>query len=168
MDNYTGFKLSLLFCIIVLSNTAMAQFEDVRCKCVCPPKKNANESIDVKVVDVEAEFCTCLNIMNRDLTECANCECKHESRNTMTIEIVTMFIIALLGLLLIYMIFLIINDPSILKSAPDQPQFHLYQGARTNESTAGYMQRMESAQKRWKRQVKEQRQNIYQRHTLLS
>ncbi|XP_033098528.1 putative protein 2 [Anneissia japonica] len=168
MGLQTTFKLFIILVLLGISSNVKAQFEDVRCKCVCPPSFHSNHTVDVKVVNVEPEDCTCVNIMHRDITDCASCECKHENRNTITIEVVVIFILALLGVLLVYMIVLIINDPSILKTAPDQPQFHLYQGARPKESTASYLERMESAQKRWKRQVKEQRQNIYQRHNLLS
>ncbi|XP_022786194.1 transmembrane protein 9B-like isoform X3 [Stylophora pistillata] len=61
-----------------------AQYDDVRCKCVCP--KDINKTKNVFVKTVEPEDCKCGNIVQGDEKYCLRCRCEYEARNTTLIK----------------------------------------------------------------------------------
>lgn len=76
-----------------------AQYDDVRCKCICPDTAvvNGTQSNRKLYIDnVAPNKCDCTNVVLPRLGEdikgkekefCPRCECKYESRNTTTIKV---------------------------------------------------------------------------------
>ncbi|KAG0720587.1 hypothetical protein GWK47_006661 [Chionoecetes opilio] len=112
---------------------------------------------------------------------CLYCECKYENRNSTTIKVVVILVIWVISLLVVYMTFLLCLDP-LLNKRRAQPSYQEH----TNEcedsasvgGAPGMSQRMHvrpnvlgrvgHQQDKWKRQVQEQRYNIYDKHTMLN
>ncbi|XP_063984335.1 uncharacterized protein CG1161 [Diachasmimorpha longicaudata] len=120
----------------------------------------------------------------QELIFCPRCECKYENRNTTIIKIVVIIVIWVISLLVIYMLFLICLEPLLNKrirkntggagylehtneeddtisAAPGTSSHQM--GVRSN-----VLNRVGHQQDKWKRQVREQRRNIYDRHTMLN
>ena len=124
---YIIYSLTMMFMIIT---PTLAQYDDVRCKCICPTASvvtNATSGSNRKLYtngNVPPNQCNCdfvvLPKLEKDVLEkakefCPRCECKYESRNTSIIRFVVLFIIGIISFLIIYMIFLMILDPWIHK-----------------------------------------------------
>lgn len=110
---------------------------------------------------------------------CPRCECKYESRNLTIIKVVVIIVIWVISILVIYMAFLIILDPLLNKRVKGNYQEHTNEEDETATGDGGPMShnmsvrgnvlnRVGHQQDKWKRQVKEQRRNIYDRHTMLN
>lgn len=123
---------------------------------------------------------------------CPRCECVYENRNTTIIKVVVIIVIWIISLLACYMAFLSCLDPLLNKrvkanyqehtneeepglevapglaglagpSAGDSHQMNTLRGTGAN-----MLNRVGHQQDKWKRQVREQRKNIYDRHTMLN
>ncbi|XP_066901599.1 uncharacterized protein CG1161 [Halyomorpha halys] len=162
-------------------------YEDARCLCTCTirngtqlyktfkitnvPENNDCDAVTVPAIDDKAQ--------NKEL--CPRCECKYESRKTTIIKVVVAIVIWIISLLVIYMFFLLCLDPLLNKRAkssyvehtneeddtasvgPAAPSSSHQMGVRGN-----VLNRVGHQQDKWKRQVREQRKNIYDRHTMLN
>ncbi|XP_063545909.1 uncharacterized protein CG1161-like isoform X1 [Cydia strobilella] len=171
-------------------------YEDKRCKCVCPSpsavlnnnstSNNTTSDRKLYIANVHPNKCNCDGVIlpqvgelikGREQEFCPRCECKYENRNTTIIKVVVIIVIWVIMLLVVYMGFLICLDPLINKRAKASYQEH------TNEddesSTVGpsgqpmgvrgnVLNRVTHQQDKWKRQVREQRRNIYDNHTMLN
>ncbi|CAG9833442.1 unnamed protein product [Diabrotica balteata] len=184
----------LVFCIATTLTLSTAQsYEDKRCKCICPSISSVTNKTESKnhtsrilyITNVPPNKCNCdevilprisQDIIGKEQEFCPRCECKYENRNTTIIKVVVIIVIWVISILVIYMAFLIILDPLLNKRIKGNYQEH------TNEEddvSAGPMShnmsvrgnvlnRVGHQQDKWKRQVKEQRKNIYDRHTMLN
>ncbi|XP_063403530.1 proton-transporting V-type ATPase complex assembly regulator TMEM9-like isoform X3 [Mytilus edulis] len=191
MTNYL-FKMRLDICLLYLltlfsflqAASQDTSFEDVRCKCVCPPLNEVNSTQDRTVyisANVNPNMCTCVEVVkNASPKLCAQCECKYESRNTTTIKVVVIFTICVVSLLFVYMVFLFLLDhlvswrPSSYQQHVSEEDEHSVTSATPVVSRAeltrqrSIINRMTDEQKRWKGTVKEQRRNIYDKHSMLN
>ncbi|KAK3865431.1 hypothetical protein Pcinc_028959 [Petrolisthes cinctipes] len=188
---------TLLYLFIFLSFCAVcvkAEYEDKRCICVCPDPSVVNGTKSNRMVYKDAvapSKCDCDNVVlpkvapdirGREREFCPRCECKYESRNSTTIKVVVILVIWIISLLVVYMAFLLCLDP-LLNKRRSQPS---YQEHTNEEEEAGsvvggapgmahplplrpnVLNRVGHQQDKWKRQVQEQRRNIYDRHTMLN
>ncbi len=121
----------LLISFIILStgpNSVSCQYDDVRCKCLCPiASVVTNETKSTRklyIGNVPPNQCNCDFVVLPQLTVevqgkakefCPRCECKYESRNTAIIRFFVIFIIGIISFLVVYMIFLSLLDPWIHK-----------------------------------------------------
>ena len=76
-----------------------AQYEDVRCKCICPDTAVVNGTQSHRklyIENVPPNKCDCTNVVlprvgddikGKEKEFCPRCECKYESRNTTTIKV---------------------------------------------------------------------------------
>lgn len=124
--------------LVALGVPASAQYNDVRCKCICPSPdvvKNVNGTAakaatdpkperSVYIGNVHPHECNCDGLVLPQLTSdvqgkakefCPRCECKYESRNTTTIRWVVTLVIGVIVCLVIYMGFLMLLDPLLHK-----------------------------------------------------
>lgn len=172
--------LTFLVLIEVVSfASADKSFEDVRCKCICPPYRNITGHIYKK--NVTQKDCNCLHVVEpmpvpgHDVEAyCLLCECKYEERSSNTIKVTIIIYLSVVGALLLYMLFLLLIDPLIRKHDPytmplqneedSEDVRPRVDGARGNT----VLERVEGAQQRWKKQVQEQRKTVFDRHKLLS
>lgn len=166
-------------------------YEDVRCKCVCPNPSVVNgtqSNRKLYIGNVPPNKCDCDTVIlprvgddikGKEQEFCPRCECRYESRNTTIIKVVVIIVIWIISLLVIYMLFLICLDPLLNKRAKGNYQEHTNEEDETNTSTGGgsshamgvrgnVLNRVGHQQDKWKRQVREQRRNIYDRHTMLN
>ncbi|XP_035231225.1 uncharacterized protein CG1161-like isoform X2 [Stegodyphus dumicola] len=177
-----------LFIILVLFDIANAQYEDVRCKCICPSpevvKGNKTER-KLYIANVVPSQCKCEGVVMPQADEylrakekefCPRCECRYERRNTTTIFVVVIIIIWVISLLTVYMLFLMCLDP-LLNKRRTAYQEHTNEEVTLSEAipmprprvgSTNVLNRVGQQQDRWKRQVQEQRRNIYDRHTMLN
>uniref|UniRef100_A0A1B6BY24 Uncharacterized protein n=1 Tax=Clastoptera arizonana TaxID=38151 RepID=A0A1B6BY24_9HEMI len=170
----------ILFCFGFAYSKAES-YDNSRCKCVCtilngtqsynrliiapvPPNNNCDGVIPV------------INNDNKTQELCPRCECSYESRNTTIIKVVVIIVIWIISCLVIYMLFLICLDPLLNKRAKSSYVEH------TNEDdesagpsshamgvrSGNVLNRVGHQQDKWKKQVKEQRKNIYDKHTMLN
>ncbi|VDO74694.1 unnamed protein product [Haemonchus placei] len=122
----------------------------------------------------------------------ANCDCRFESRNTVMLKVVVIFVICVIMLLVTYMGFLMCLDPVLRKqrfnqssyrqqndemednifaraadTAPSEGSTATTRRARTS-SKSNVLGRVEAEQNRWMKKVEEQRRNIFEDHTMLN
>ncbi|KAM9429721.1 putative protein 2 [Salvelinus alpinus] len=98
-------------------------FEDVRCKCICPPYRNITGHIYSR--NVSQKDCKCLHVVEpmpvpgHDVEAyCLLCECKYEERSSNTIKVTIIIYLSVVGSLLLYMLFLLLVEPLIRKHDP--------------------------------------------------
>ncbi|XP_051524423.1 putative protein 2 isoform X2 [Myxocyprinus asiaticus] len=174
--------LMFLHLIQLISYThADKSFEDVRCKCICPPYRNINGHIYNR--NVSQKDCNCLHVVEpmpvpgHDVEAyCLLCECKYEERSSNTIKVTIIIYLSVVGALLLYMLFLLLVDPLIRKRDPyimplqneedSEDVRPRVDGDQGRGNTV--LERVEGAQQRWKKQVQEQRKTVFDRHKLLS
>jgi len=208
--------------VLQASAPVSGQYNDFRCKCICPSPqvvtgtdenataKTPQEKPDrsVYIGNVHPHECNCDGVVLPQLTSdvqgkakefCPRCECKYESRNTTTIRWVVTLIIGVIVCLVIYMCFLMLLDPLIHKGRRSQYEEQVNDAHDTeledqqppngetgresrSESTSAItpasgsvslrpknvLNRVENQQEKWKKQVQEQRKNIYDNHTMLN
>ncbi|XP_066559412.1 proton-transporting V-type ATPase complex assembly regulator TMEM9 isoform X2 [Amia ocellicauda] len=160
---------------------ATKSFEDVRCKCICPPYRNISGHIYNK--NVSQKDCNCLHVVEpmpvpgHDVEAyCLLCECKYEERSSTTIKVTIIIYLSVVGSLLLYMLFLLLVDPLIRKHESYIQPLHNEEDSEDAHSHASggpgrgntVLGRVEGAQQRWKRQVQEQRKTVFDRHKMLS
>ncbi|VDM65522.1 unnamed protein product [Strongylus vulgaris] len=112
-----------------------ANFEDTRCRCVCPSTMyfvgdNATEQSDnhrryYTMTNIGPSFCNPQSVVKGEVTKyvdethmdafLANCDCRFESRNTVMLKVVVIFVICVIMLLVTYMAFLLCLDPMLRK-----------------------------------------------------
>jgi len=137
-----------------------------------------------------------VNIKGKEGEFCPRCECVYESRNLAIIKVVVIIVIWVVSLLMIYMLFLMCLDPLLNKRIKNTAyQEHTNEdddsvgGSRTSHPmrvtggsalpttttvatslgpSSSVLNRVGHQQSKWKRQVQEQRKNIYDRHTMLN
>lgn len=193
-----NFRPVFYFCLLAAAFTVVAaQYEDYRCKCVCPSQTVVNASETgrkVYIKNVNANQCKCEDVV-RPLPEkatefCPRCECKYQSRNTTLIKIMVTIIICIVSLLFVYMVFLLCLDPLLVK----KPGRYTEQTNEEDEQSLpppapgtsapptppapslrahlggqrSILNRVSDEQKKWKGTVQEQRRNIYDRHSMLN
>ncbi|KAK7865457.1 hypothetical protein R5R35_002335 [Gryllus longicercus] len=189
-------KFAYILVLVFVCEVQAQSYEDVRCKCVCPNPSvvNVTQSNRKLYIDnVPPNKCTCDNVIlpqvgdeikGKEQEFCPRCECKYESRNTSIIKYVVIIVIWIISLLVIYMLFLICLDPLLNKRMKGNYQEHTNEeeeasgssstGAAAGTSShpmgvrANVLNRVGHQQDKWKRQVREQRRNIYDRHTMLN
>ncbi|XP_075229431.1 uncharacterized protein CG1161 [Lycorma delicatula] len=179
------FKIVAVVFFQVLVTEAQS-YEDARCKCVCTIENGTKIRKDLYVANVPPNNdCSGVTVPAiEDATDkkelCPRCTCTYESRNTTVIKIVVIIVIWIISLLVIYMLFLICLDPLLNKRVKSSYVEH------TNEEDDGssvgpgvsshamgvrggnVLNRVGHQQDKWKKQVREQRRNIYDRHTMLN
>ncbi|KAF2879353.1 hypothetical protein ILUMI_26823 [Ignelater luminosus] len=188
----------IVSCVIVLflvSSTQAQSYENSRCKCVCPSISSVVNSTDEShnnrnfhIANVPPNKCNCDGVIlpkignkikGKEQEFCPRCECKYENRNLTIIKVVVIIVIWVISILVIYMAFLIILDPLLNKRVKGNYQEHTNEEDETAAGVGGPMShnmsvrgnvlnRVGHQQDKWKRQVKEQRRNIYDRHTMLN
>lgn len=142
---------------------------------------------------VEPNDCDCEHVVLSLLTLskleadgfCPRCKCNFEIRNLGMIKVVVILVIWVIMILLIYMGFLTCLEPIMNKKLPginyrehhNAPETededldtgeHLANGTPMRTYRSSVINRMENQQSKWKKQVEEQRRNIYDRHTMLN
>ncbi|XP_067249970.1 transmembrane protein 9 [Chanodichthys erythropterus] len=182
-QNLRAPALVLVFFVLVdVISLALADksFEDVRCKCICPPYRNISGHIYKR--NVTQKDCNCLHVVEpmpvpgHDVEAyCLLCECKYEERSSNTIKVTIIIYLSVVGALLLYMLFLLLVDPLIRKHDPYTMPLQNEEDsedARPRVDAQGrgntVLERVEGAQQRWKKQVQEQRKTVFDRHKLLS
>uniref|UniRef100_A0A0K0DWQ7 TMEM9 family protein n=1 Tax=Strongyloides stercoralis TaxID=6248 RepID=A0A0K0DWQ7_STRER len=185
-----------------------ANFEDTRCRCVCPSVKNFITSVNetseelkrryYTKTNINAEICNPTNVVKNSISRIineshvdaflANCDCKYESRNTVLIKVVVIFVITVVILLSAYMAFLLFLDPMLKKKTYGVPYSQQHDDSPTTDDNiftrnstrsdspqtnfvntpSGVIRRVEAEQSRWSRKVEEQRRTVFQNHTMLN
>ncbi|PAV56699.1 hypothetical protein WR25_04978 [Diploscapter pachys] len=136
-----------LFFTVLLAYTcgvkADANFEDDRCRCVCPSTKYfsdkpTNDSSDndnhrryYTMTSINPSDCNPQSVVKRGVEGVvdnahidaflANCDCRFESRNTVVIKVVVFFVISVLLTLVVYMGYLMCFDPMLRKRRLQMP-----------------------------------------------
>ncbi|XP_012261806.2 uncharacterized protein CG1161 [Athalia rosae] len=189
--------LPLTIVLISFSQSEAQSYDDKRCKCICPSVSsviNTTQSSPDRlnfISNVPPSKCNCDGVILPRLGDqikgqeqifCPRCDCKYENRNTTIIKIVVIIVIWVISLLVIYMLFLICLDPLLNKRIHKGTASGSYQ-EHTNEEDdssvnpgtshamgvrGNVLNRVGHQQDKWKRQVREQRRNIYDRHTMLN
>ncbi|XP_016914458.1 uncharacterized protein CG1161 [Apis cerana] len=183
--------------ILICLSESKAQYDDKRCKCICPSLPsviNTTQSSSERktyIINVPPSECKCENVVlskvgdqlkGKEEIFCSRCDCKYENRNTTIIKIVVILVIWVISLLVIYMLFLICLDPLLNKrihKASTNIGYHEHNNEDDDSSTTpgtfhamgergNVLNRVGHQQDKWKRQVREQRRNIYDRHTMLN
>ncbi|XP_032976165.1 transmembrane protein 9B isoform X1 [Rhinolophus ferrumequinum] len=179
--------LALSVLLLVQLSDAAKDFEDVRCKCICPPYKDNPGHIYNK--NISQKDCDCLHVVDPmpvrgpDVEAyCLRCECKYEERSSVTIKVTIIIYLSILGLLLLYMVYLTLVEPilkrrlfghsQLIQSDDDvgdhQPFANAHDVLARSRSRANVLNKVEYAQQRWKLQVQEQRKSVFDRHVVLS
>ncbi|XP_056895588.1 transmembrane protein 9 [Takifugu flavidus] len=176
-----AFALMTLFLLDNVGVTQAKSFDDVRCKCICPPYRNISGHIYNR--NFTQKDCNCLHVVdpmpvpgNDVEAYCLLCECKYEERSTNTIRVTIIIFLSVVGALLLYMLFLLLVDPLIRKPDPLAQTLHNEEDSEDIQPQMSggpargntVLERVEGAQQRWKKQVQEQRKTVFDRHKMLS
>ncbi|XP_049297857.1 uncharacterized protein CG1161 [Anopheles funestus] len=189
-------KLLYSITIVIIFHIASTQsqsYEDKRCKCICPSFKTVDNTTQegtdrMLIIDnVPPNKCNCDGVILPRLANkikgkgqeiCPRCDCKYENRNTTIIKVVVIIVIWIISLLVIYMLFLMCLDPLLNKRVKANYQEHTNEDDDTAVTVGNgqdmhvrennVLNRVGHQQDKWKRQVREQRRNIYDRHTMLN
>ncbi|CAD5117327.1 DgyrCDS6113 [Dimorphilus gyrociliatus] len=124
-DHYILTSVLIIVGFIFLSHITPVegQYDDVRCICVCP--KNTTEHPVRKVSVLDPGDCQCDKVVNPPNKEvCKTCECKWQRRNTTTIKVVVIIIICIMGILTLYLLFLLCLDPLMSKRPRSYLEHH--------------------------------------------
>ncbi|XP_043561801.1 transmembrane protein 9B isoform X2 [Chiloscyllium plagiosum] len=146
------------------------------CCCVCLCWRGARRISDCLHVVVP------MPVAGQDVEAyCLRCECKYEERSTVTIQVTIIIYLSILGLLLLYMVYLTLVEPllkkrilrsQLLQNEDDfgdtQPFANAHEVLSRSRSRTNMLNKVEYAQQRWKRQVQEQRKSVFDRHVVLS
>ncbi|KMZ01596.1 uncharacterized protein CG1161 [Drosophila simulans] len=143
-----------------------------------PGKSSSNSSSTTECVCAGA-LLPRLDANGKELPICAECKCSHVARNTTLIKVVVIIVIWIISILVIYMLFLMCLDPLLNKRVKANYQEHTNEDdeptpplpAVNNQelsARANVLNRVGHQQDKWKRQVREQRRHIYDRHTMLN
>ncbi|XP_021119422.1 transmembrane protein 9B isoform X2 [Heterocephalus glaber] len=144
---------------LVQLTDAAKNFEDVRCKCICPPYKENPGHIYNK--NISQKDCDCLHVVDPmpvrgpDVEAyCLRCECKYEERSSVTIKR------------------RLFGHSQLIQSDDDvgdhQPFANAHDVLARSRSRPNVLNKVEYAQQRWKLQVQEQRKSVFDRHVVLS
>lgn len=113
-------------------SSAQDQHNNVRCKCICPnlSVENATSERKLYIKNVPPVQCDCLNVVITSLYEtvplqphhfiqlpeafCPRCICRYEQRNVGIIRFVVMLVMAVIGLLVLYLI-VVVLEPIVMK-----------------------------------------------------
>uniref|UniRef100_A0A8C9RM86 TMEM9 domain family member B n=1 Tax=Scleropages formosus TaxID=113540 RepID=A0A8C9RM86_SCLFO len=174
-------------CLMKILNLPLQNSEDIRCKCICPPYKDVFGKIYKQ--NVSLKDCNCLHVVEPMPVEgkdveayCLRCECKYEERSSGTIKLTIIIYLSILGLLILYMVYLTLVEPALkrrlfghsqlIQSDDDlgdqQPFANAHDVLSHSRSRPNVLNKVEHAQQRWKRQVQEQRKSVFDRHVVLS
>uniref|UniRef100_A0A914YQ58 Transmembrane protein 9 n=1 Tax=Panagrolaimus superbus TaxID=310955 RepID=A0A914YQ58_9BILA len=199
-----------IYCLIILFSLLhfiQANFEDSRCRCTCPSTRyfaindtnsNENQRRYYTKTNVDAGLCnpqtvvkqTVYGIVNDAHMDAflANCDCKHESRNTILLKIVVIFVICVLFVLGTYMVFLVLLDPMLKRQRHPIPynrhndenelEENIFASRRDDDSiqmrprnassAAKVLNRVEAEKNKWKSSVEEQRSKVFAEHSMLN
>lgn len=120
-----------------ISSAQQDQHNDVRCKCICPnlSVENATSERKLYIKNVPPVQCDCLNVVITSLYEtvplqphhiiqlpeafCPRCICRYEQRNVGVIKFVVMLVMAVIGLLVLYLLVLVL-EPLVMKRCQGQ------------------------------------------------
>uniref|UniRef100_A0A2K6PIK2 TMEM9 domain family member B n=1 Tax=Rhinopithecus roxellana TaxID=61622 RepID=A0A2K6PIK2_RHIRO len=159
---------------LVLSVLLLAQLSDAA--------KNFEDNVSQKE-------CDCLHVVEPMSVQgpdveayCLLCECKYEERSSVTIKVTIIISLSILGLLLLYMVYLTLVEPilkrrlfghsQLIQSDDDigdhQPFANEHHVLARSRSRANVLSKVEYAQQRWKLQVQEHRKSVFDRHVVLS
>ena len=160
-----------LFWILILVNILPCAFSnsgDLRCKCVCP-KEGPKNSTHIFIVNniTEPEDCTCQNVVKREENFCSKCECIFETRHSMLIKGIIIFVIVFIILLCLYMVVVFIKSKiyrsrstSLINEKLKRPIFRKRNNAALN--------RLDKKISDWQQSVDEQRYRVYGKKDVLN
>ncbi|CAI4224190.1 unnamed protein product [Auanema sp. JU1783] len=133
--------LAFICCLSVAS--AEENFEDSRCRCLCPStayfvRENSSNPDNHRrfytKTNVNPGFCNPQNVVKPEVIDdvvdthidafLANCNCKYESRNSVMLKVVVNFIIVVIFVLVAYMAYLVCLEPIFKKKRHDVPYRH--------------------------------------------
>ncbi|KAK5966200.1 Transmembrane protein 9 [Trichostrongylus colubriformis] len=198
--------------IFVRETTAEANFEDTRCRCVCPStmyfvgdnhtEQNDNHRRYYTMTNINPSKCNPQSVVKGEVMKVvddlhmdaflANCDCRFESRNTVMLKVVVIFVICVIMVLVTYMAFLMCLDPMLRKQRFSQSPYRQQNdemednifaraadasSSETSSATTvrarasskpNVLGRVEAEQNRWMKKVEEQRKNIFEDHTMLN
>ncbi|CAF1149075.1 unnamed protein product [Adineta steineri] len=210
--------LVLFFSSIWLIAYGGDEFEDYRCRCICPSftvlqDPSMNETHRRVYIDVVApDNCTCERVVFHTITAsssfqqrfCPRCVCNYEVRNTTTMKVVVIIIMVAISLLFIYMSFLLCLDPlmnqnkkpttaTTTTSNTTRPQRHYERQVndelhldnptqecifsepapasgltRNTDRSSTVLNLVTHEQSKWRKNVQQQRQSVYNKHELLN
>ncbi|TMS34759.1 hypothetical protein L596_002286 [Steinernema carpocapsae] len=134
---------AILLILIGVIRTVEANFEDTRCRCVCPSTKYFSENrteVDINhrryytKTNINPNVCNPLNVVKTNVIGIvdpvhldaflANCDCKYESRNTVMLKVVVIFVICVVVVLVTYMVILACLDPRFRHRRQSIPYRH--------------------------------------------
>ena len=144
-----------------------------------------NASVSPEECDCQHVVLIHLNLTKNDAKSfCPRCQCKFQIRSLTVMKVVIIVVIWIISILVIYMCFLQCLDPILNNKRgrgyreqrdevnPDDDEIQT--GPATQMSTPMHavggdvINRLGNQQTKWKKQVQEQRRNIYDRHTMLN
>uniref|UniRef100_A0AC35FZV7 Uncharacterized protein n=1 Tax=Panagrolaimus sp. PS1159 TaxID=55785 RepID=A0AC35FZV7_9BILA len=148
--------------IILLSfvHFCQANFEDSRCRCTCPSTRyfavngssSENQRRYYTKTNVDAGLCNPQTVVKQIVygivndahidAFLANCDCKHESRNTILLKVSLMFLYGSFQKLCVITVF--------------------------NCSATKVLNRVEAEKNKWKSSVEEQRTKVFGEHSMLN
>jgi len=187
-------KIPIVVGVLSLITLLKAEsYEDARCKCVCTIVNGTEMYNKLFIANVlPSNDCNGVSLpiigeVNNTKKElCPRCTCTYESRNTTTMKVVVLIVLCVISCLVMYMFFLLCLEPMMRRrklvgtyvehtneedDVPPAVSLNTRGGSDPMISIANssnVLNRFGHQQDKWKKQVKEQRKNIYDRHTILN
>ncbi|CBY36427.1 unnamed protein product [Oikopleura dioica] len=169
--------ISALLVGIALGN----DFSDQRCQCRCPSLHPIAEKSEIYFAEgkVEAKTCTADEVVRPKLDTshdesiqdayCRACECKFELRNTGTMEfIVYLYIISIFLLLSYTSLVYFFTEKYQPRVEGDSDRAQLFpRGSQSQSIVDSIMSKIDAMARRWKADVEQQRNTVFNRKTAL-
>uniref|UniRef100_A0A914PTI8 Transmembrane protein 9 n=1 Tax=Panagrolaimus davidi TaxID=227884 RepID=A0A914PTI8_9BILA len=201
-------QIYALILLLSFVHFSQANFEDSRCRCTCPSTRyfalngssSENQRRYYTKTNVDAGLCNPQTVVKQIVygivndahidAFLANCDCKHESRNTILLKIVVIFVICVLFVLGTYMVFLVLLDPMLKRQRHpipyerqnDELEENIFASSRREDddsiqmrprnaaasSATKVLNRVEAEKNKWKSSVEEQRTKVFGEHSMLN
>ncbi|KAI6218166.1 hypothetical protein M3Y99_01726900 [Aphelenchoides fujianensis] len=202
----TAIRLLFGFLLFVCCSTLVsANFEDSRCRCICPNTQyfssvnhTDNRRRYYTKTNVRSQTCNPQNVVKTSVDGIveeshidaflANCDCRYETRNTVLLKVVVIFVICVLVLLIAYMVFLTLLDPAFkrrrasvnYKRQDDEIEENIFANGTENGAASGstipmratrnaahLVETVENEASKWQETVEEQRRKVFKEHSVL-
>eukprot|EP00112_Aurelia_sp_Birch-Aquarium-sp1_P000033 Seg1000.13 transcript_id=Seg1000.13/GoldUCD/mRNA.D3Y31 product="Transmembrane protein 9" protein_id=Seg1000.13/GoldUCD/D3Y31 len=161
-------RLMFLAAFFFLMSFVNAEYDDVRCKCVCPKEIGSNTT-NVHIKTVIADKCKCEHIVQREEKFCLRCQCSYEARNTLLIKVIIILVLVSIGTLFIYMgCLILITKNRTLSVVSDERQEELKNQPQYRRSRSLTIHGIENKMDEWQNKLSAQRENVYRTRTMLN
>uniref|UniRef100_T2M5H8 Transmembrane protein 9B n=1 Tax=Hydra vulgaris TaxID=6087 RepID=T2M5H8_HYDVU len=152
-----------LFVFLCIFTQRVLTSGDTRCKCVCPKESRNQTNVFIMNDMINPYECVCENVVKREQLYCLKCECKFESRNSVLIKVIIIFVLSTIFVLYLYMFFVFIQSKHT-STGTLSPSDSFHEQLRDSAPSRRKMTLVNDIEKKisvWQMSIEEQRHHVY-------